>query len=100
AGGHDIRCAGYATFGTQELSDLVMEALAGRKACLMAHHGLIACGRDLDEALIVASEVEALAATYLASLALGEPPALSHAEIDRVLAKIKAGAGYGSGPAP
>lgn len=98
AGGRDIRCAGYATFGTQELSDLVIAALAGRKACLMAHHGLIACGRDLDQALALAVEVETLAAQYLAALQIGTPPELSDAQIDAVLAKVAAGYGYGSGP--
>ena len=99
AGGRDIRCCGYATFGTQELSDLAIEALRDRKACLMAHHGLIACGRDLDSALALAVEGETLAAQYLAALQLGEPPQLSDAQMDQVLAKVAAGYGYGSGPA-
>jgi L-fuculose-phosphate aldolase len=98
AGGRDIRCAGYATFGTQELSDLVIEALCDRKACLMAHHGLIACGADLDRALALAVEVETLAAQYLAALQLGEPPELTDAQMDDVLAKVARGYGYGSGP--
>lgn len=96
AGGRDIRCAGYATFGTQALSDAVLEALEGRKACLMAHHGLIACGRDLAQALEIAVEVDTLAAQYLAALALGEPPTLSDAEMDEVLRKFNAGYGYGA----
>jgi L-fuculose-phosphate aldolase len=98
AGGRDIRCAGYATFGTQELSDRVIAALDGRKACLMAHHGLIACGPDLGGALALAVEVEALAAQYLAALQLGEPPELTDDQIDAVLAKMAKGYGYGSGP--
>ncbi|HSF96058.1 MAG TPA: class II aldolase/adducin family protein [Thermohalobaculum sp.] len=98
AGGRDIRCCGYATFGTQELSDLVLAALEERKACLMAHHGLIACGRDLEGALALAVEVETLAAQYIAALQLGEPPELTDAEIGEVLGKIRAGYGYGSGP--
>lgn len=96
AGGRDIRCAGYATFGTAELSERVLEALEGRSACLMAHHGMIACGCDLPQALALAVEVETLAAQYLAACALGPPPELSDAEIDAVLAKIAAGPGYGS----
>jgi L-fuculose-phosphate aldolase len=98
AGGLDIRCAGYATFGTQALSDLVTEALRDRKACLMAHHGLIACGRDLDGALALAVEVETLAAQYIAALQMGAPPELSDAQIGEVLEKIRAGYGYGSDP--
>jgi L-fuculose-phosphate aldolase len=100
AGGRDIRCAGYATFGTQALSDLVLAALEGRRACLMAHHGLIACGSDLASALSLAVEVEQLAATYVAARCLGEPPELSDSEIDAVLEKIAAGEGYGSTPPP
>ncbi|MEM9726706.1 MAG: class II aldolase/adducin family protein, partial [Pseudomonadota bacterium] len=96
AGGRDIRCAPYAIFGSQELSDHALTALEGRKACLLAHHGLIACGRDLAQALDVAVEVETLAAQYLAACALGAPPDLPDAEIDAVLDKIAQGPGYGS----
>ena len=96
AGGRDIRCAPYATFATQELSDHVLAALEDRKACILAHHGLIACGRDVAEALKIAIEVEALAAQYIAALAIGEPPVLSDEEMDRVLEKFSAGYGYGS----
>ncbi len=96
AGGADIRCAPYATFGTQALSDAVLEALADRKACLMAHHGLLACGRDLAQALEVAVEVETLAAQYLAALAIGEPPTLDDTEMAEILRKFDAGYGYGA----
>ena len=88
-GGPDIRCARYETFGTQELSDAVLVALKGRTACLMAHHGMIALGETVDQALWRAVEVETLAAQYLASLALGEPPHLSDEEIERVLMKMR-----------
>lgn len=98
AGGPDIRCAPYATFGTQALSDHVLEALHERKACLMAHHGLIACGADLAEALKIAVEVETLAAQYLAALAVGEPPVLAEDEMAHVIEKFRAGYGYASGP--
>ncbi len=54
AGGVDIRCAPYATFGTQALSDHAIEAMRSRNACLLAHHGVIACGPDLDTALALA----------------------------------------------
>ncbi|MEM1277980.1 MAG: class II aldolase/adducin family protein [Pseudomonadota bacterium] len=98
AGGPDIRCAGYATFGSQALSDLVLEALEDRMACLMAHHGMIACGPDLGAAYRLAVEVEVLAAQYLNALQIGEPPELDAEEMARVLAKFRAGYGYGSGP--
>lgn len=96
AGGHDIRCAPYATFGTAELSRNAIDALVDRRACLLANHGIVALGSDLDSALGLAVEVEVLAAQYLAASALGEPVRLSHDEIDRVLAKMAEGEGYGS----
>lgn len=96
AGGRDIRCAPYALFGGQALSDHALAALEGRKACLLAHHGLIACGQDLTHALDIAVEVETLAAQYLTACALGPPPLLSDVEIDAVLDKIAQGPGYGS----
>lgn len=89
AGGRDIRCARYATFGTQELSDHVVAAMQGRKACLMAHHGLLAMGPDPAGALALAIEVERLAETYLACLAVGEPAVLDEAEMDRVIEKFQ-----------
>jgi L-fuculose-phosphate aldolase len=88
AGGKDIRCAPYATFGTQALSDHAVAALAGRNACLLSHHGMIACGSNLDKALGVATEVEALSRMYWQALQLGEPPLLNDAEMATVLAKF------------
>ncbi|MBD2423845.1 class II aldolase/adducin family protein [Cyanobium sp. FACHB-13342] len=77
AGGDDIRCAPYATFGTAELSDLAVAALVDRRACLLAQHGQVALGASLDQALRIAIEVETLAQMYLQALQLGEPPLLS-----------------------
>lgn len=88
AGGTDIRCAPYATFGTQELSEHALAALAGRRACLLAHHGVIACGESLAAALTLAIEVEHLARIYLQARTLGEPPHLPEAEMLRVLEKF------------
>lgn len=88
AGDRDIRCAPYATFGTQELSAHAVAALAGRRACLLAHHGMLALGGDLESALALAVEVEALAEMYWHALQLGEPPRLDDAEMDRVIAKF------------
>lgn len=81
AGGRNVPCADYATFGTQDLSGKVVEALAGRKACLLANHGMIAIGAHLNEAVAIAAEVEALAATYIATLQIGEPILLTDAEM-------------------
>jgi L-fuculose-phosphate aldolase len=93
AGGDDVRCAPYATFGTQALSDHALAALDGRRACLLAHHGVIACGTALEHALTLAVEIEHLARVYLAARTLGEPPRLSAAEMARVLAQFE---GYGA----
>lgn len=88
AGGTDIRCAPYATFGTQALADVAVAALAGRKACLLAHHGVVVLGRDIDDAFAVAIEVEALAEQYWRALQIGEPPILSDAEMAVVIEKF------------
>ncbi len=96
AGGSDIRCAPYATFGTQELSDLALTALHERRACLLSHHGMIACGADLDKALALAVEVETLARMYWQALQIGEPALLSEVEMAIVLEKF---ARYGQQPA-
>lgn len=88
AGGHNIRCAKYATFGTEQLAQNAIEAMAGRKACLLANHGLICFGGDLDEALALAVEVEALAEQYWRALQIGEPVILSEREMDRVIERF------------
>jgi L-fuculose-phosphate aldolase len=85
AGGDSIRCAPYATFGTQQLSDHALAALKDRRACLLANHGLIATGASLVAALALAVEVEALAGMYLKVLSVGEPELLSGAEMARVI---------------
>ena len=89
AGGKDIRCADYATFGSQQLSDNMIEALEGRKACLMAHHGLTCFDTDLVRALSMAVEIEHLAGVYCRILSMGEAELLDDAEMDRVLKKFE-----------
>jgi L-fuculose-phosphate aldolase len=89
AGGRDIRCARYATFGTQTLSDNVLEAIDNRKACLMANHGLVCLEEDLPAALALAMEVEQLAHIYCHCLATGEAKLLDDAEMDVILEKFK-----------
>ena len=93
AGGRDIRCADYATFGSQELSDATVAALAGRAACLLANHGQIAFGASLDKALWLAGEVEALARQLVAAESLGAPVIVPDDEMDRVIALFR---DYGS----
>lgn len=89
AGGDSIRCAPYATFGTQELSDNAVAALEGRLACLLANHGMIVLGRTTKAALALAVEVEALARQYLYAHLLGEPVILPPEEIERVADKMR-----------
>jgi len=89
AGGRDIRCAEYATFGTQALSDKVLAALADRRACLMANHGLVAVGASLAAALALALEVEELCAQYWRAKLAGDPVLLDDGEMDRVIARFK-----------
>ena len=89
AGGRDIRCAPYATYGTQELSDHALAALEGRFACLLANHGMIAAGKTLERALALAVEVESLAEGYWRALQIGEPVILPDAEMDIVIEKFK-----------
>jgi L-fuculose-phosphate aldolase len=94
AGGDTIRCAPYATFGTEELSHHAVAALEDRSACLLAHHGMIAVGTSLAKAMWLAVEVETLARQYHGCLQIGTPPLLSKAEIENVRARM---AGYGIG---
>ena len=89
AGGSDIPCVPYATFGTEELARNVAAGLAERNACLMANHGQIALGKSLSEALELATEVEALAEQYCKLLAIGEPHLLDEDEMTRVLARFR-----------
>ncbi|MBI5793115.1 MAG: class II aldolase/adducin family protein [Rhodocyclales bacterium] len=87
-GGRDVRCAAYATFGSQALSDAIIVALNGRSACLMAHHGMVVFGRDCDHALALAVELETLCEQYWRVLQLGAPRLLPEAEMSRVLAQF------------
>lgn len=89
AGGDNVRCAEYATFGSAELSANALKALENRRACLLANHGLIATGVDLAQALALAEEIESLAAQYCAALACGTPVLLDAAEMARVLAQFR-----------
>ena len=89
AGGDTIRCAPYVLFGTQALSDLALEALRDRRACLLANHGMIALGTDLDHAYAVTAEVESLCEQYWRVLQAGEPCLLTPAEMAEVIERFK-----------
>ncbi|MDH3741755.1 MAG: class II aldolase/adducin family protein [Hyphomicrobiales bacterium] len=94
AGGKDIACARYQTFGTPALAKAAVAALKGRKACLLANHGQIAFGETLDEALSIADQVEQLARMYMDVLQVGKPTVLGDAEMKRVMKKFET---YGKG---
>jgi len=89
AGGEDIKCAEYATFGTTELSKNINKALEKRKACLMSNHGQVAFGNNLKQAFELAEEVENICHQYIIALKIGEPKILSSAEMNKILDKIK-----------
>ena len=89
AGGEDIKCAEYATFGTKELSENVIKALTDRSACLMSNHGQVAFGKNLEEAFELAQEIENICQQYIIALKIGEPKILSFEEMKKVLDKAK-----------
>ena len=89
AGGEDIKCAAYATFGTNELSNNVIKALENRSACLMSNHGQVAFGKNLDEAFELSQEIENICQQYVIALKIGKPKILSFEEMQRVLSKAK-----------
>jgi len=91
-GGATIRCAEYSIFGSESLSTAAMAAMAGRKGCLLANHGLLVAGRDLAEALALAVELEELCEQYWRACQLGQPVLLSAEEMAAVLEKFS---GYG-----
>lgn len=93
AGGDSIRCAPYALFGSQQLSDHAIQALHDRKACLLSNHGMIAVGETLEKALSITVEVETLCEQYLRALQVGEPHILTEQEMLEVQEKFK---GYGA----
>ena len=89
AGGDSIKCAKYATFGTQELSYNIINALEDRKACLMSNHGQVAFGENLESAFELAEELENICHQYINTIKLGEPKILSSSEMDVILEKVK-----------
>ena len=97
AGGTTIRCAKYATFGTQALSDHALEALQDRRACLLGQHGQISLGADLEKALWLVIEVEPPSRLYVQALTLGDPPILPDDEMARVIQQTKQ-MSYGQAP--
>ena len=89
AGGNDIKCAKYATYGTRELSKNILKALRQRNACLIGNHGQIAFSENLSKAFELAEEVENLSNQYIKALKIGKPKILSSKEMNKVLSKAK-----------
>ena len=89
AGGEDIKCAEYGTFGTKKLSANIIKALENRKACLMSNHGQVAFGQNLNQAFELAEELENICHQYIIALKIGKPKILSSAEMQKILEKIK-----------
>jgi|TARA_B110000259_G_scaffold175041_1_gene209893 L-fuculose-phosphate aldolase len=89
AGGEDIKCTKYATFGTRKLSNNILSALKKRSACLIGNHGQIAFGANLDKAFELAQEVENICNQYINALRIGIPKILSKKEMRIVLGKMK-----------
>jgi len=93
AGGNSIRCSKYALFGSQALSDNVLQALEDRRACLMSNHGMVVTGKTVEDALALAIEVESLSEQYLLALQVGQPVLLTEEEMEEVLKQF---VGYGN----
>lgn len=89
AGGDSVRCAPYALFGTDTLSKHAVDALRERKACLLANHGMITLGRDLNEAMAIAIELESLCQQYLVARQVGQPTLLTEQEMQAVIERFK-----------
>ena len=89
AGGDDIKCADYATFGTKQLSKNIIQALNKRKGCLMSNHGQVAFGKNLDQAFELAEEIENICHQYINTIKLGNPKILSFEEMNKILEKTK-----------
>ena len=89
AGGSEITCSAYATFGTSALAEAVVEALGPRHACLLANHGIVTCAVDPATALALAIEVETLAGQYWHALQVSEPVLLDEAEMQRVRERFR-----------
>jgi len=89
AGGNNIKCAKYATYGTRELSKNILKALKQRNACLIGNHGQITFSENLSKAFELAEEVENLSNQYIKALKIGKPKILSSREMSKVLSKAK-----------
>jgi L-fuculose-phosphate aldolase len=88
AGGDTIRCAPYATFGTEQLAEYALQALAQRRACLLANHGSLVLGETVTKAFQLAEGIEELARQYCEVLKLGDANILNEQQMNEVLEKF------------
>ena len=89
AGGEDLKCARYATFGTKQLSRNIITALKNRSACLISNHGQVAFGNDIGKTFELAQEIENICHQYINALRIGIPKILSKKEMNIVLGRFK-----------
>ncbi|MDT2659795.1 L-fuculose-phosphate aldolase [Enterococcus hulanensis] len=89
AGGNNVRCAEYATFGTPELAEVSFVAMKDRYACFLANHGLLACGPSIEQTFAIAEEVERLAGLHYMACTLGKPMILDDQEMQLMIEKFK-----------
>lgn len=89
AGGNDVKCADYASFGTWDLAENAYEAMQNRYACFLANHGLLTGSIDLPNAFSIAEEIERCAETYYRAKSIGEPVLLSDEEMEFMLEKFQ-----------
>ena len=86
----DVATSGaIATFGTAELSAAAVEALGESRACLLANHGLVTLGPDLDAAFRIACEIEAVAEYWWRAKSIGDPTELTPAEMNAAIERFK-----------
>ena len=88
-GGDTVRCSTFAPPGTQELSKAVLKALKNRKACLLANHGAITCGIDIEEALLLTEELEALCKQITIANINGKPKLVEKKYMKVIIEAIK-----------
>ena len=87
-GKKNIKVAKYALFGSQKLSNNILEAMKGSKSCLISNHGQIAIGNSLSEAFELAQEIELLCEYYYYCKLQKTPKIISNKEMQKVLNKI------------
>ena len=86
--GHSVKCADYATYGTKELADNAVKSIGESNAVLLANHGLIAVGDNIESAFSTAEHLEFVSEIYYLTKTLGNPNILSKENMDEVMKKF------------